>query len=333
MQFRTPVELPKQAFQINHRHQLCVMGSCFSEHIGGRLTDAKFRCTLNPFGILYNPRSIAVALRQIMQGKVYAPSDLVEDKELFHSMMHHGSFSGGEQQLVLDGINSSISEAHEQLPRLNHLLITFGTAWIYTLKSSGEVVGNCHKMPARLFERTRLSVEDVVTDYTALINELLLLNPDCKIIFTVSPIRHIKETLHGNQISKSTLLLAIETLCQSYPEAVFYFPSYEILLDELRDYRFYADDMLHPSPVAVEYIWSRFSDFYFSAETKEIIKSCQKIKKDIAHRPYHTHSEAYMLFLNQIVLKIDELLRKYPKLDFRKEKQQCHTLLNQLQKR
>ena len=183
-------------------------------------------------------------------------------------------------------------------------------------------------MPANTFECTRLTINEIVGDYTHLIQDIRELNPTCKILFTVSPIRHAKDGAHGNQLSKAILLLAIEQLQHLFPEQVLYFPAYEIVLDELRDYRFYNEDMNHPSPLAVVYILERFSNTYFARVTQPIINACHKIQKDLTHNPVNKDSNAYKAFLKQIVLKINEVEKKYPNLDLEKEKERCHTLLN-----
>jgi hypothetical protein len=183
-------------------------------------------------------------------------------------------------------------------------------------------------MPAATFEHTRLTVEEIVEDYAALIEEMRQINPACKYVFTVSPIRHAKDGAHGNQLSKAVLLLAIDRLQKMFPEDVLYFPSYEIVLDELRDYRFYNEDMNHPSPTAIVYIWERFAECFFLPGTQKVIETCRDIRKALMHRPMDGSSEGYIAFLKQIVLKINELEKKYPNLDFEKEKERCHTLLS-----
>ena len=213
------------------------------------------------------------------------------------------------------------------LGKANWLIITWGTARVYEWKETGEVVGNCHKLPDKLFVRRLLDVDEIVSVYISLLEKIRLVNPEVQILFTVSPIRHAKDGLHGNQLSKAVLLLAIEKICQKFSYC-HYFPSYEILLDELRDYRFYADDMLHPSPLAVRYLWERFSEAFFSAETKQVITAIEDIIKDLSHKPFHPESEAYQRFLGQIVLKIERLNGKYPYLDFQKETELCHIRLN-----
>ncbi len=204
--------------------------------------------------------------------------------------------------------------------RCRRLIITWGTSWVYRLKETGAIVGNCHKLPERNFVRQRLSVPDIVDDWKALLGELLHINPELKVLFTVSPIRHWKDGAHGNQLSKATLLLAIDELNQLFPEETAYFPSYEIMMDELRDYRFYADDMLHPSAQAIEYIWEQFVAHLVDAESQAVLKSCQEIQKAIAHKPFNPESEAYRQFILQTLLKIDRLNEKMTFFDYTKER-------------
>ena len=206
-------------------------------------------------------------------------------------------------------------------------MLTFGTAYVYEQKETGKVVANCHKLPEKNFIRRRLEIDEIVEDYTLLLDELISLNPQLKILFTVSPIRHIRDGMHANQLSKSVLLLAIDRLMQRYPQVTCYFPSYEIVLDELRDYRFYADDMVHPSTLTINYLWERFSETFFTPETQNLIKECETIRKAIAHKPFHPESEEHKRFLGQIVLKIERLNGKYPYLDFEKETNMCRLAL------
>lgn len=328
MDFRTKVDIPAHIPCISHQDNLLLLGSCFAEHIGERLADAKFKCDINPFGILYNPASILSALQRISDGKPYTAADLFRHNEMFRSFAHHGAFASPGENETLNRINTRLETAHAQLPTINYLMITLGTSWVYRLKATGQVVSNCHKMPSGTFERTRLDVDDIVTSYTIYIEELKAINPTCKWLFTVSPVRHLKDGAHGNQLSKAILLLAIDELCDRYPGHVFYFPAYELVLDELRDYRFYADDMTHPSAVAIEYAWERFADTFFSAETRTIVNECRKIQKSLRHRPLEQASGNYMVFLKQLLSKIEELEDTYPNLNLEKEKEQCHILSN-----
>ena len=316
MNFTTLVELPKGLPPITHARQLLLLGSCFAENIGNLLKDNFFRCDINPFGILYNPLSVSEALRQILSGKTYTTSDLFFFRDCWHSAMHHGAFSAALPNDVLQNINTRLQQAHARIKDVDWLLLTWGTAWVYEQGENKRIVSNCHKQPEKLFVRRKLAVEEIVKEYTCLLRELREQNPGLKVLLTVSPIRHIRDGMHANQISKATLLLATEQLQTLFPEFVFYFPSYEIVLDELRDYRFYADDMLHPSPVAIRYLWERFSEAFFSDETKKIMEECESIRKAQAHRPFHPGSEEHKRFLGQFVLKIERLNRKYPYLEF-----------------
>ena len=317
MQLTTSVELPKHLPQINHEQQLMVLGSCFAENMGERLKQLQFKVNINPFGILYNPLSIATALEQILESKQYVDEDLFEYNGCWHSAMHHGCFSSSDKTNTLVSINQKIKEAHQQLDETTEwLILTFGTAYVYTQKVDNKVVSNCHKLPERHFNRRMLEIDEIIDVYEPLLKILREKRPNLKVLFTVSPIRHIRDGLHANQLSKSTLLLAIDKLCKMHPDSNFYFPSYEIMIDELRDYRFYADDFVHPSNLAIEYIWQRFSSIFFSSSTKNIMQECEKIDKLLQHRPLFPASDEYKSFLRQTVLKIEQLKRKYPYLEF-----------------
>ena len=327
MNLNTPVEIPSGFIPIHHAQRLLIMGSCFAENIGTLLAENKFQVDINPFGILYNPLSISMALREIIRKRLYEESDLFSYREYWHSPMHHGSFSAATPEEVVRNIRVRLEQAHKELKQLDWLMLTFGTAYVYEQKKTGKVVANCHKLPEKDFVRRRLETDEITEDYILLLDELISLNPKIKILFTVSPIRHVRDGMHANQLSKSVLLLAIDRVMQRYPQATFYFPSYEIILDELRDYRFYADDMVHPSSLAVNYLWERFSETFFCPETQALIKECATIRKAIAHKPFHPESEEYKRFLGQIVLKIERLNGKYPYLDFEKETNMCRLAL------
>lgn len=330
MQLYTSVELPQNTPCISHSDRLMMLGSCFAESIGNLLASNKFDCDVNPFGILYNPYSIAKALRQLLENKKYSSQDLFYYGECYHSFMHHSSFSAPEAENVVNAINQRINTASGNIEHLNFLILTFGTAWVYTLKDTQEIVSNCHKLPDKSFNRRRLTVAEITSTYEELLHRLYVKNPNLKVVFTVSPIRHIKDGLHENQISKSTLLLSIDELGRTFGDKMLYFPSYEIMMDELRDYRFYNEDMFHPSPQAVLYIWEKFAGTFFSRETQNIMKECESIYKALNHKPFNKASGQYKSFLEQIVLKIERLRKKYPNLDVQKELDLCHTLLKGL---
>lgn len=318
MNFRTIVETPLKDLSISYTDKLILMGSCFSENIGNRLIDCKFKTDLNPFGILYNPLSIEKSLRRMLSGTQYTSSDLICHNEIYHSFDHHGSFSGIESDNVLDQINNRLQSSSQFLNEATILLITFGTAFVYTNKQDGNIVSNCHKLPAKAFDRRRVSVEEIVASWSTLIKDLQQVNPQLKIIFTVSPIRHLKDGAHENQLSKATLQLSIDQLQKEYNN-VFYFPAYEIVLDELRDYRFYADDMTHPATIAVDYIWEKFSACYFSKETLEIMAQWQQIAKALSHRPLRPDSASYKQFILQTLLKVKQIQNKFHFFDIQNE--------------
>lgn len=223
-------------------------------------------------------------------------------------------------------INERIRKGHENLRQADWILITWGSSFVYTWKENGKIVGNCHKLPARLFERKRIGTDEIVEAYLPLLRQIKTLRPQLQCLFTVSPIRHLKDGLHGNQLSKANLLLAADKICQEL-DFCHYFPSYEIMMDELRDYRFYADDMMHPSALAIQYIWECFSNTYFTSSTLSFLKEWEKIRRGLAHRPFNPETEAYQTFLSQILLKIEELKEKLPYLDVQKEIKLCQAQL------
>ena len=326
MNFKTQVELPEKETEIRHSEQIVLFGSCFAENIGNLLLENKFRCDVNPFGILYNPMSIASALRQLMEREAYEAKDLFEAHGRWHSWMHHSDFSSSSQEEALAKANSRFVKAKKIFAKADWLMVTFGTSYVYIHKETKEVVGNCHKMPERMFTRSMLDVKTIVEECQGILEKCREVNPNLKVLFTVSPIRHAKDGMHGNQLSKATLLLAIDELCRTCP-GCFYFPSFEIVMDELRDYRFYADDMLHPSRMAVEYIWECFSRCYFKEETQAVMKEWTEIRRGLEHKPFDPASEAYRHFLSQIVLKIARIKEKLPYLEVQKELELCECRL------
>ena len=292
-----------------------LFGSCFSENIGDKLLDYRFRAEVNPFGILYNPMSISRAIRRLISRKSFSETDLIFHNEMYHSLMHHGDYSEMDKNVCLKNISERFSAAADFIRETDVFLITFGTAYIYKWKATGEVVGNCHKIPADKFSRFRLSVDEIVAEWSEIISEIKSKNGSqnkrVKFLFTVSPIRHWKDGAHENQVSKSILHLAIDNL-QSRFDDVHYFPAYEILLDELRDYRFFAEDMMHPSSVAIDYIWERFSEVYFGDRTKKINEEWLQIFRAINHKPINSETEAHQKFLEKTKLKMEAFFEKYP---------------------
>ena len=265
---------------------MVLMGSCFADNIGGKLQEAHFHCCVNPFGTLYNPMSVGQALKDIIAGRNYSVTDseIFNSESIWHSWMHHSRFSADNAESLVENINGSIRKAHEHLQNSRLLIITLGSSYVYRLKEDNRIVANCHKMNEKLFDRSRLNVDDIVDEWIPLLDELHNMNPQLKVMFTVSPIRHKRDGLHANQLSKATLLLAVDRLCELRKDLCLYFPAYEIMMDELRDYRFYADDMVHPSPLAVEYIWERFSTAFFDRKTMDKATEWRKFEAAQRHR-------------------------------------------------
>lgn len=314
--FQTQIDIAHSSAEITHHHRIMTLGSCFSENIGKKLANASFLVDINPFGVLYNPISVLKSIELLIQQKRFNVNDIFENRGLWQSFAHSSLFSAATAEDCLQKINSRIESSWHFLKSTDFLLITFGTAWVFEDVESRNVVSNCHKLSANAFVRRRLSIAEIVTDYTSLINKLQKQFPDLHIVFTISPIRHWKDGAHENSISKSTLLLAVEELQKKF-QRVLYFPAYEIQLDELRDYRFYAADMLHPSDVAVDYIWQRFSETYFSTETNQLKKLLEQLATDKAHRPLRPESAEYSLFLQNIERRKQKILLEYPFLSDR----------------
>ena len=316
MEFRTKVELPVGKWNIRHSDRSMLWGSCFAENVGKLLVDSKFPCMVNPYGILYNPMSISRALNEILDGKVYTLADLRCDRGLWYSLMHHGSFSDPDAESCLQRINLRIGEAYSSLPEIRWMVFTFGTARVYEWKETGEVVGNCHKLPEKCFERRLLDVEEIVSAYTRLLEKLHEMNPELQILFTVSPIRHSKDGFHGNQLNKAVLLLAVDKLCGLF-DFCHYFPAYEIMMDELRDYRFYADDLVHPSQQAQQYIWELFTAATLTEEALRKLPQVEAVTTAAGHRPLHPESDEYRRFCRKQL----EIIESLPEIDLSREKE------------
>jgi hypothetical protein len=308
----TPINLPESPFKITYKDSALFLGSCFADNMGNKMLEYRFHVEVNPFGVLYNPLSVSSACRHILNPKPFTEDDLFFYNGMYHSFAHHGRFSDVSVDKCLSKLNESLNRAAAQIRNISCLVVTFGTAYVYRHKSGDATVANCHKLPESDFIRERLSTDDITGEWSALLNELRHANPLLKVIFTVSPVRHWKDGAHLNQISKSTLLLAEQALAERYPEQVLYFPAYELMMDELRDYRFYAEDMIHPSSQAIHYIWERFCDTCMDRETLSLIKEVEKINKRLNHKPLTNDNESYKQFLTQTLLKIRQLQNKNP---------------------
>lgn len=321
MEFHIKTDITPLKPRLCHSDKLMVMGSCFATHIGSRLQQMKWQVEVNPFGVLYNPLSIAEALRRLINQRLFAEGELCEFPDGgWNTWLHHSSYSHSDKRAALTSINESLMSASLLLAEASTLIITLGTAWVFRLKEGDIVVGNCHKMPDRIFVRQCLAIEEIVAEYKALFEQLWHVNPKLRILFTVSPVRHLKDGLHGNQLSKSTLLLAVDELCRQFPERLHYFPAYEIVVDELRDYRFYAEDMAHPSAQAINYVWEEFVDYCVDPEAQKFMEQWDKISRALGHRPFNSGSEQYRQFVLQTILKVDALKEQYPYIDIENER-------------
>lgn len=315
-QFRTEVEIPKYTTKLDYRSGVMLIGSCFSENIGAKLIERCFNVDVNPFGILYNPISVANSLEILLEGKEFTEDDIFSYNGIWSSFYHHSKFSNPDKELALQEINNRLSNAFDNLKNSNFLFITFGTAWVFDFIKTGQTVSNCHKLPAKEFKRRKLSQSLIIDKWQSLLERLFRLNPKLNILFTVSPIRHIKDGTHENQLSKSTLLLSIdELLNKSDNGKLNYFPSYEHIMDELRDYRFYSADMVHISETAIDFIWGKFSEAIISSGSRDIIPEIMKLRRAANHIPFNKDSDDYQLFIDSNIKKLNKLTLAYPFLN------------------
>ncbi|WP_294598577.1 GSCFA domain-containing protein [uncultured Rikenella sp.] len=313
--FRLPVVQPPYPFRIGPGDRGLALGSCFADHIGRWLADGRLPLCVNPFGALYNPASVVQALERLASGEPFRESDLFEHNGLWHSFAHHSDFSGPDAAEVSRRIEMARAEGVRALREARYLMLTFGTAWVY--EREGRPVANCHKLPARLFTRRRLTVDEIVEPLALLLERW----PDRQTILTVSPVIHRGDGLVENQLSKSTLILAAHRLAERFAGRVHYFPAYEIVTGELRDYRFYADDMCHPSSVAIEYIRRRFSESLLTVEAAELVSAVGELRRAMEHRPLHPGGEEYAAFRQTMRRRAEEAQARYPTADFSEELQ------------
>jgi hypothetical protein len=325
--FRTIVDIPKSNIELSYQHPSILIGSCFTENVGQKLIQDKFPTLLNPFGILYNPASIKRCFQILTEGQYCSEDDLHQRDGLWFSYDHHGSFSRADKAACLSGINNELESSRQMLQNARIAFITLGTSWVYRLKSNEQIVANCHKVPAREFDRVQLSVEQIVDELTQIIISGHSINPELKFVFTLSPVRHWKEGAHGNQLSKSRLVLAIDEAITNNEKAE-YFPSYEIIMDELRDYRFYAGDMLHINETGTNYIYDRFQDTFFSEETIALKEKIRKITLARQHKPFNPNTEQHGQFVKKQLDEIQSLKKMFPSINFYEEQSYFESILN-----
>ncbi len=301
LSFRTKSQYIEETNQIDYSSQIVLFGSCFTEKIGEKLDYLKYKSSTNPYGILFNPISIENAILECIENKNYTEKDLIFHEEYWHSFNHHSDFSSMESKLVLEKINSSIKKAHCDLKNASHIIITYGTAWVYEYLDTKTKVANCHKIPQKKFAKKLISPEEIEKSISSIKEAIKKLNPNSTVIFTLSPVRHLKNGMVENSLSKACLLTAIH---KSIDKSSRYFHAFEIMMDDLRDYRFYSDDMIHPNALAVTYIWSVFKEIWISKKTNETSRRIEDIQKSLNHRPFNTQSKEYNKFKEKLTKKI-----------------------------
>ncbi|MEL7222756.1 MAG: GSCFA domain-containing protein, partial [Bacteroidota bacterium] len=308
--YHTPVPLPDYSFEIGYEHKMMSLGSCFVEHIGGRLKTLQFQQILNPFGIVYHPLVLASLLNKLLSKQNIAEADLFQQQELWRHYDFHSRFAHPDQTTAFEVMHQQFEQAVAYLPQLDYLFITLGTAFGYRLQSTNQWVNNCHKQDAKRFLKERADLGEIIAKLGEQLAALKEVAPNLSVIMTVSPVRHLRDGLLENQRSKAILLLAVDALVKQFP-FVHYFPAYEIMLDELRDYRFYNRDMLHPSEVAVDHIWKCFQCCFFSKDTAGLTKQVESINRALRHNHQHPESAAVLQFEQQLQARIKKLEEKY----------------------
>lgn len=312
MEFRTPVPIQPQEPKIGYSSKILLLGSCFVENIGRKLEYFKFQNLLNPFGILFHPEAILNLLKRVKSGYVFTETDIFYHNEAWHSYEAHSDLNSVGQEEILEKLNAAVQKTSQFLKSATHVVITPGTAWGYRLKESGQMVANCHKVPQKNFSKEITDAKNALFEAAAIVNDL---NPEAQIIFTVSPVRHLKDGFTENQLSKAKLITAVQEIVASEKYCA-YFPAYEIMMDELRDYRFYAEDMVHPNQTAVDYIWQKFQGAWIASEASAVMKQVDTIQKGLLHRPFNEASEAHQKFRRVLQQKIEKLEKEVPKIRF-----------------
>lgn len=311
MQLFTEVKITPLERKISYGDKLVFLGSCFADEVGSICHDLGFDALTNPFGVLFNPVSISNAIIRLKSGKQYTHNDVtsVGEGEFFCTFEHNTEFWSASEEGLLCHVNQELDTASQHFKSAKWVIVSLGTAWVYRHRNTLQIVSNCHKLPSQMFDRAMLTVDET----TKILAEVVANSKDKNFIFTVSPLRHLKDGLHENQLSKATLLLAVDSVCKDNTNA-FYFPAYEILLDELRDYRFYKEDMMHPTSQAVRHIWEKFCNFAITDESRLIMKEAEALQAMTRHRPMFPDSSQYHAFVKQKEEKTKELKREHPQV-------------------
>lgn len=316
MQFRTAITISESQFPIDYHSEILSLGSCFAVNIAAKLDYYKFKNNCNPFGIIFNPVSIEKLTEKVVNKQYFTEKDIFFHNDLWHCFEVHSELSNPDKEVFLSLLNQLINSTHEQITKSTHFQITYGTAWVYRNIESQEIVANCHKVPQKQFTKEILSVETIQTSIQNTIRLIQSLNPEAKFVLTVSPVRHIKDGFVENNLSKAHLISAIHSTHNSQLITYNYFPSYEIMMDDLRDYRFYAEDMLHPNQVAIDYIWQRFKETFISKTAFAIMDEVEGIQKGLSHRSFNPESESHQKFVAKLQARITKLCSEYPFMKF-----------------
>ena len=316
MNFRTKIPISKFNFPIDYSSKIVSFGSCFAENMAEKFDFFKFQNSCNPFGILFHPLAIEKIISKAINTTFFGEEDIFFLNERWHCFDVHSDLSNANKDELLKTLNGFVITTKQQITEASHIIITYGTSWVYRNKQTKKVVANCHKVPQNLFDKEILSVATIEKSIQNTIDLIEKVNPSCAIIFTVSPVRHIKDGFVENQRSKANLISALHSTFDIRHAIQSYFPSYEIMMDELRDYRFYAEDMLHPNQVAIDYIWERFCETTISNEANLIMTEVESIQRGLSHRPFNPNSESHLKFINQLELKASKLKSEFPFMDF-----------------
>lgn len=318
MNFTTKVPVTIYGHPINYNSKLLSIGSCFAENMGEKFNYFKFQIETNPFGIIFNPVSIEQLADRIVNQKLFTERDIFFHNDLWHCYEVHSELSHPDKGEFLEKLNLTIQQSNNLILQASHIIVTYGTSWVYRLNSTNQVVANCHKVPQKEFSKEILSSETIQQSIRNTIALIQKINPNCKFIFTISPVRHIKDGFAENQRSKAHLISALHHLLNAEHCAgnTNYFPSYEIMMDELRDYRFYSDDMLHPSQAAIDYIWIRFFENYVNADCFETMQEVCNVQKGLAHRPFNPNTKSHQQFLETLNQKIIKLQSQFSHFEF-----------------
>lgn len=316
MNFSTLIPISKNENPIDYNSKIISLGSCFAVNMAEKLDYYKFQNKCNPFGILFHPLAIEKLIAFAVSQKQFIDGDIFFHNERWHSFDVHSDLSNSNKQELIANLNTAVQSLYQQLKEASHIIITYGTSWVYKNRDTNAVVANCHKIPQKQFSKEILTVEIIANSIQKTLNLIQKVNPKANVIFTVSPVRHIKDGFAENQRSKAHLITAIHQILDSKSEILNYFPSYEIMMDELRDYRFYSEDMLHPSQVAVDYIWERFFQTQITSAVYSIIEEVDGIQKGLQHRPFNPNSENYTKFKEKLAEKITKLVSQYSFMKF-----------------